>query len=139
IGAVFTMTSGTGTCTVKYDQIGNINYNAAPQVTESVMAQKANQTITFAAIANKTFGDPDFIVNPTASSGLAVSLSAIGNCTVTTPAPGTVHTTGAGACTITASQGGNANFNAAANVPQTFSIGKSDQTIFFDPLPNQTF
>ena len=40
------MTSGTGTCTVRYDQAGNANYNAAPQVTESVNAQKADQTIT---------------------------------------------------------------------------------------------
>ena len=31
-GATFTMTSGTGTCSVKYDQAGNANYNAAPQV-----------------------------------------------------------------------------------------------------------
>ena len=35
------MTSGTGTCTVKYDQAGDANYNAAPQVTETVNAQKA--------------------------------------------------------------------------------------------------
>ena len=40
------MTSGTGTCTVKYDQAGDTNYNAAPQVTETVNAQKAGQTIT---------------------------------------------------------------------------------------------
>ena len=40
------MTSGTGTCSVKYDQAGNANYNAAPEVTETVNAQKANQTIT---------------------------------------------------------------------------------------------
>src|SRR5205823_1473910 len=45
-GATFTMTSGTGTCTVTYDQAGNTNYNAATQQTESVTAQKANQTIT---------------------------------------------------------------------------------------------
>jgi hypothetical protein len=32
------MTSGVGTCTVKYDQGGNVNYSAAPQVTESVTA-----------------------------------------------------------------------------------------------------
>src|SRR5207302_2002453 len=82
---------------------------------------KLNQTITFGPLANKTFGDPDFMVNPTASSGLPVSLSASGNCTVTSPAPGTVHLTGAGACTITASQAGDANFNAAANVPQSFN------------------
>src|SRR4029079_13055820 len=44
-GAQFTMTSGVGTCTVTYDQAGNSNYNAATQVTETVTAQKADQTI----------------------------------------------------------------------------------------------
>ena len=37
-GATFTMTSGTGTCTVMYDQAGDANYNPAPQVTELVAA-----------------------------------------------------------------------------------------------------
>ena len=40
------MTSGTGTCTVSYDQAGDANYNAAPQVTETMNAQKADQAIT---------------------------------------------------------------------------------------------
>jgi len=38
VGATFTMTSGLGTCTVHYNQAGNTNYNAAPEVTESVTA-----------------------------------------------------------------------------------------------------
>src|SRR5207237_578244 len=117
---------------------GNSTYNPAPDVPQTFSIAKANQTITFGAIANKTFGDPDFMVNPTASSGLPVSLSASGNCTVTTPSPGTVHMMGAGACTITASQAGNANFNAAANVSQSFSIAKADQFITLDAIPNQT-
>jgi len=53
IGAIFTMTAGTGNCTVKCDQAGDENYNAAPQVTELVTAQKAGQTITFNALAGK--------------------------------------------------------------------------------------
>ena len=40
------MTSGTGTCTVKYDQAGDANYDPAPQVTASVTATKASQAIT---------------------------------------------------------------------------------------------
>ena len=48
------MTSGTGTCSVKYDQAGNANYNAAPQVTETVTAQKANQTISVTTHAPST-------------------------------------------------------------------------------------
>ncbi len=39
VGATFTMTSGTGTCIVQYDQAGNTNYNPAPQLTQSVTAQ----------------------------------------------------------------------------------------------------
>jgi len=113
------MTSGTGTCTVKYDQAGDSNYNAAPQVTDSVTAQKANQTISFGTLPDKTFGDPDFTVSATASSGLTVSFGASGQCTVSGT---TVHLTGPGSCTITASQTGDGNYNAAADVPQTFQI-----------------
>ena len=40
------MTSGTSTCSVKYDQAADSNYNPAPQVTETVNALKAGQTIT---------------------------------------------------------------------------------------------
>src|SRR5712691_8320744 len=44
-GATVTLTSGTGTCVVKYDQVGDDVYNPAPQVVESVTAQKADQTV----------------------------------------------------------------------------------------------
>jgi CSLREA domain-containing protein len=139
VGPTFTITNGTGTCSAIYNQGGNGNFNAAPPVTETVSAQKANQTITFNSITNKTFGDADFSVGSTASSGLPVSLSATGNCTVTTPAPGNVHITGAGSCTITASQAGDSNYNAATNVPQVFTIVKANQTITFNSLANKTF
>jgi hypothetical protein len=118
-GDTFTMTSGTGTCSVNFDQAGDANYNAAPQVIESVTAQKANQTITFAPLADKTYGDPDFTVSASSDSGLTVGFGASGNCTVSGT---TVHLTGPGFCTITASQGGDDNYNAAADVPRTFSI-----------------
>src|SRR5207237_6384139 len=117
-------------------QPGNANFNAAAEVPQTFNVAKANQTITFNALANKTFGDADFNVSATASSGLSVSFTATGNCTI---AGNTVHLTGAGSCTITASQGGNANFNAATDVPQTFNIAKANQTITFNALANKTF
>ena len=40
------MTSGTGTCTVHYNQAGDANYDAATEVAEEVTAQKASQTIS---------------------------------------------------------------------------------------------
>src|SRR5207248_824865 len=82
-GASFTITSGTGTCTVSYDAAGNESYSAAPQVTETVTAQKADQSITFEAPEQKTYGDTDFAISASASSGLVLSFSASGDCTVT--------------------------------------------------------
>src|SRR6185295_16817681 len=131
--------TGAGSCTITASQAGDVNYNPATNVLQSFTINKANQTITFNALASKTFGDPDFAVNATASSGLPVSLGAGGNCTVTSLSPGTVHITGAGSCTITASQAGDASYNAAANVPQTFTISKANQTITFGAIANKTF
>jgi hypothetical protein len=97
---------------------GDATYASSGGINSLTIA-KADQTITFNPLANKTTSDPPFTVSATASSGLAVSFSASGNCTVS---GATVTITGAGSCTITASQSGNTNFNAAPNVPRTFNI-----------------
>ena len=135
-GGTFSMTSGTGTCTVKYDQPGNGTYDPAPQVSELVTAEKADQEITFDPLEDGTFGDPDFEVEAFASSDLDVTFSVTGACTLI---GATVHLTGAGSCTVTATQAGNANFNAAAPVNQSFEIEKADQVITFDPLDNKAY
>jgi Carboxypeptidase regulatory-like domain len=121
-GGTFTMTSGTGTCSVKFDEAGDANYNDAPQIVENVTAEKSNQTIDFAALPDKTDGDPDFTVSATANSDLAVSFTASGNCEVS---GNTVHLTGPGSCTITAHQAGDSNYNAATDVPRTFQINSA--------------
>jgi hypothetical protein len=87
---------------------------------------KQDQTITFGALTNKTYGDADFTVSATASSGLPVSFSASGNCTVS---GSTVHITSAGSCTITASQAGDTTYNAAPDVSQSFNIAKAPVTM----------
>jgi len=50
-----------------------------------------------------------------------------------------VHLTGVGSCTITASQASDSNYNAAPDVPQSFSIARDSQTIAFGALPGKTF
>jgi hypothetical protein len=89
-----------------------------------------NQTINFGPVADKTFGDADFTVSATATSGLPVTFTASGDCTVTPD--GIVHITGAGSGTITAHQAGDANYNAAPDVPQTVIINKASLTITAD-------
>lgn len=51
-----TMTSGTASCVVKYNQVGNGTYSAAPEVTQTVTADKAALTIT-PDDTSKTYGD----------------------------------------------------------------------------------
>jgi subtilisin family serine protease len=105
-------------------------FNPAPGGGTSSAAQftisQASQTITFNALGNKTYGDPNFTVSATASSGLVVSFAAGGNCTVSGT---TVALTGAGSCTITASQAGNGTYGPAPSVSRTFSIAKGNPTI----------
>jgi hypothetical protein len=113
----------------------NANYDAT-DATGTLVIAKATQTITFAALAARTFGEPDFSVSATATSTLSVTFAASGNCTV---AGSSVHLTGAGSCTITASQAGNQNYEAATDVEQSFSIAKASQTIVFAPLSPKTF
>jgi hypothetical protein len=94
----------------------------------SITLNKANQSISFSALGGKTYGDPAFAVSATASSSLSVTFAAgVGDkCTIS---GSTVTLTGAGNCTVTASQAGNADFyNAAAPVPQSFSIAKRAAT-----------
>jgi len=74
-GATFMITSGTGTCTVKYDQAGNANYNAAPQVTENVTAQKASATITLGNLTQVFDGSPKFATASTTPAGLTVNIT----------------------------------------------------------------
>jgi hypothetical protein len=92
---------------------------------------KASQTIDFAPLPPRTFGDPNFAVSASASSGLPVAFSATGACSVS---GATVHLSGAGSCTITASQPGDPTYAAAPDVSQTFSVAKAAQTITFPPL-----
>jgi hypothetical protein len=80
---------------------------------------KADQTINFGPLSNRAFGDPPFAISASASSGLPVSFSASGSCTVSGT---TVSLTGVGNCTITADQAGDDDFNPAPSVQQSFAV-----------------
>jgi hypothetical protein len=116
--------TGAGSCTITASQTGNANYTAAPTLSRAFSIAKAAQTIAFGQLAGKTYGDPDFTLSASASSGLLVSFAASGSCTVTTS---TVHLTGAGSCTLSASQAGNENYIAAPTVSLTFPIAPKTQ------------
>jgi hypothetical protein len=127
--------TGIGSCTIAASQPGNASTNPARDVSQSFAIAKGNQTISFTAPPAKTFGDADFAVGAATSSGLAVTFAASGTCTIS---GAVVHIVAAGTCTVTASQAGDGNYNAAANVSQTFAIAKAAQTIAFAALAKKT-
>ena len=114
---------GAGTVTITAKQPGNQNYNAAPEVTQTLTVNKAAQTITFNAItAFIEVGDPAFALGATATSALPVSYSATPTGRITIDANGNATPVGGGNVEITASQAGNNNYNAATSVKQTVCI-----------------
>jgi gliding motility-associated-like protein len=129
---------GTGTSVITASQPGNAFYNAAPDVTVILTVIKADQSITFTALPQKTVGDPDFSPGAIASSGLEVAYSS-SNEAVATVIGNQIHVIASGTSVITASQAGNDSYNAAAVVQQTLSVVKSSQTITFPSLEAVTF
>ena len=141
IGNTVTLKS-SGICELLAEQDGNNQFAPAPNVQRSFAVLdpvKQAQTITFAALPNRTLGDPPFQVSATASSGLAVTFKASGKCAVS----GTSVTLSgqAGSCTIVAAQAGDSSYNAAPVVSRSFAINspaKQNQAISFGALPNRT-
>ncbi|WP_198134517.1 fibronectin type III domain-containing protein [Geotalea uraniireducens] len=98
---------------------------------------KANQAITFNPPATATFGDAPIALSATGgASGNPVIFSVASG-------PGslngaTLTITGAGNIVVTASQAGNANYNAAPQVIRNIAIGKGAATIALGSL-NATY
>jgi hypothetical protein len=115
------MLVAAGQCAIRASQAGDAIYAAAADVDRTFNVQKLSQTITFAALPDRTIGSPSFTLTATASSGLSVTFSS------TTPA--ICSTTGsmvtfnaAGTCTLRASQVGDATYAPAPDVDRSFVI-----------------
>jgi hypothetical protein len=128
--------SGAGSCTIDANQAGDSDYKAAPEVKDTFRIKADSQTISFPAISEKTYGEASFAAGATASSKLAVSYSAIGDCEIES---GKVAITGAGSCTVKAAQAGNEDYEPASEVERTFTIGKASQTITFNPPASKSY
>jgi autotransporter-associated beta strand protein len=79
-----------------------------------------NQTITFNALPNVTYGVSPIGLTATASSGLTVSYSVLSG--PASVSGSTLTITGAGSVSIQASQAGNGNYNAATPVTNSFTV-----------------
>ena len=119
---------GMGTTTLTASQPGNSNFFAAIDVAQSLVIGKGTQTISFSALAAKTYGDIPFDLTATASSGLAPEYAS-SNPAVATVSGSSVTILTAGATTLTASQTGNASFSAATDVTQVLTVNPAPTVI----------
>jgi hypothetical protein len=112
--------TAAGTCTVTATKAADTNYNSAASAATTVTFGKANQTITFTNPGTRERTSP-FVVAPTSSSALAVSIAS-STTSVCTTSGLNITMVATGTCTIVASQAGNDNYNAATNVSNSFTV-----------------
>jgi len=98
----------------------NTTSDHLPVSTRLLLSSKADQTITFAALSDKVLGDASFALTATTSSSLPVSYSTTSD--KVTIAASQVSITKAGRVTISATQAGNVDYNAALPVSQSFCV-----------------
>jgi hypothetical protein len=131
--AVTTMV--VGACMITASQSGNASYAPAQDVTQSFQVNPPGppvhtghrpQTITFDPPSQAKAGDP-VNLSAAASSGLPVAFTS-DTPPVCTVSGSTVITMAAGACTVTASQDGSADYAAAPIQTRSFQVDPASST-----------
>ncbi len=123
---------GVGTCTVDADQSGNADWSPAITTQQSFTVLPASQTLGFTstAPAHASYQGPTYAVSATASSGLPVSFTVDPAAASVCSASGsTVSFIGVGTCTVDADQSGSSDYSPAAQVKQSFGVGKATPDI----------
>ena len=98
----------------------------SPVLTQNVTAT-TDQTITFGTLPKQTYGVAPIRLTATASSGLAVRYVVSGPASAS--AAGVLTITGAGTVTVKAYQDGNAAYNPAPAVSQSFTVDPASPTV----------
>ncbi|NTW41148.1 MAG: Ig-like domain repeat protein, partial [Cellulomonadaceae bacterium] len=130
VGAV----AGVATIQVTGADLGALNVTAAAGgfVSEpwTLIVARVAQVLTFAAPPSPAVYGTAFLVAPTVDSGLATSLEVSGGCTGSAMAGGwtITMTSGSTACTLVASQEGDALRQAAPSVTRVVTAAKQAQT-----------
>ena len=126
--ATIQMTSGTGTCNVKYDQAGNSTYGSATEVTNSVTAQLAIQaTLTVSGPGSITYGTPGTAAasGGSGTGGVTFSAGTSTGCSVTNMTVSVIDPTGT--CLITATKAADTNYSSTTSASFPVTLTKANQ------------
>ena len=127
--------TGIGTVVLGASQVATTNYNATT-ATISFTVNPEVPTLTFAAIAARTFGDAPFTVSATSASSGAVTYSVTsGQATIS---GNMVTITGAGTVVLGASQAADGNY-AAATASTSFTVNPEVPSLVFAAIGTQIF
>jgi hypothetical protein len=120
-GNMVTIT-GLGEVIIRASAEGDDDFIPAQDVFQSLIIEKAIQTITFNPPASKTLDDAPFDLTATGgASGNAISFSITSG--PATLSDNTVTITGTGVIVVKASQAGNDYYSAAADVSKEITVG----------------
>jgi len=146
-----TLYSGTASTEGNYDAVAYLQSSYATDTATTSTAASTSftvgdglqpQTISFTDPLNTvTIGDPAQTVDPTATSGLPVSLASASPsvCTVTGSGPFTITPISGGTCTVRADQPGDGvSWDSAASITRSFTVNEIPQTITFNQTPTET-
>ena len=115
-----------GRCVIDANQAGNANYQAAPQAQQTITVNAAPQAISFTAPVSGPVGGSATLSATGGGSGnpvvFTVASSRTAVCSVSGANGTTVSYLTAGSCVIDANQAGNANYQAAPQVPRTITV-----------------
>lgn len=114
---------GVGTCTLNFNDAGNVTYAAATQQTQSFSVAAGANTITISSSApgSPTVNGATYTPTATATSGdvVQVTSATVPICTIT---GGVVNFVAAGSCTLNFNDPGNVNFPAAPQKQQSMTV-----------------
>jgi hypothetical protein len=130
--------TGVGTVVLAANQGGNASFKPAPEVTTSFTVTKGNQTLAFAEIPARKFGDSPWQLAATASSKLSPVYTS-SNTSVAIVSGNKVAIVGVGSAVISAEQAGDSKWNAAAPLKRNLVVSKGDQQIIFPKPADRTF
>jgi hypothetical protein len=127
-GSTLTVT-GAGTIQIAANQAGNTNYTAAPQVTQSLVVNKATPVVTLQSSANPSLLQTSITLTATVSAAATGSVTFLDGTTslgTSTIAGGAAtlatSTLATGAHSITAAYSGDANFTTLSSTVLTETV-----------------
>jgi LPXTG-motif cell wall-anchored protein len=128
-----------GSCVVTANQAGFGGYDAAPQVSQSILVGPAFQTVAFTTPSptDAMAGGPSF--TPTAAGtagGTAIVIALDPSSTGCTLSGGVVEFTGAGSCTLKASRPGNSDYSPSPISTQGFHVSAGVVSFTTTSLPD---